>query len=98
MNFIGKYCLVCGQNSGIYVGEVAEHNGEKMLLKNARRIYCWSGAATVVQIAAEGVKNPGKTKFTMRVGEIGLFDVVSVMPCTEKAQKAIEELNEWKIK
>ncbi len=98
MNFEGKYCLVCGQNSGIYVGEVAKHNGAEMLLKNARRIYCWSGAATVVQIAAEGVKNPGKTKFTMRVGEIGLFDVVSVMPCTEKAQKAIEELNEWKIK
>lgn len=98
MNFEGKYCLVCGQNSGIYVGEVAKHNGAEMLLKNARRIYYWSGAATVMQIAVEGVKNPENTKFTICVGEIGLFDVISVMPCTEKAQKAIEELKEWKIK
>lgn len=98
MNFVGKYCLVCGQNSGIYVGTVSEHNGTEMLLKNARRIYYWSGAATIFQIAAEGVKRPETTKFTMCVDKIGLFDVISVIPVTEKAQKLIEELKEWKIK
>lgn len=65
-------------------------------LHNARRIWYWDGAATLSQLAKEGTKNPESCKFTVYVDSITILDAVEIIPCTDKAIKSIEGVEEWK--
>ncbi len=96
MNFIGKYCVIRTKDAGVFAGTVTEHNGQEVLLKDARRLWYWDGACSISQIAAEGVKKPGNCKFAMPVDELGLLGVIEIIPATEKAREIIEGVEIWK--
>lgn len=82
--------------AGVFAGTVAERNGQEVLLKNARRIWYWDGAATLSQLATEGTKKPKTCKFPAAVSEVILFEVVEIIPITNKAKVSIESVPEWK--
>lgn len=92
-----KKVLVRGDRSGISYGELKSRNGQEVELLNCRRIRYWDGAASIFQMAAEGVKKPQNCKFTMYVESIEILDVIEVIPCTEQAIKSIESVAVWKI-
>ena len=92
-----KKVIVRGDRSGVFFGELAERNGSEVKMENCRRLWYWSGAASISQLAAEGVKNPQGCKFTMPVSEMEIIDAIEVIPCTEDAIKSIEGVKEWKI-
>ena len=96
MNFIGKYCVIRTKDAGVFAGTVTEHNGQEVLLKDARRLWYWDGACSISQIAAARVKNPGNCKFAMPVDELGLLGVIEIIPATEKAREIIEGVEIWK--
>lgn len=93
---IGKYCIVRGSEFGVFAGTVGAVDGDKALLKNARRLWYWDGAASLSQMAAEGVKRPENCKFTMPVESVLLFGVIEIIPATEAAQENIAEVPEWR--
>lgn len=93
---IGKYCIVRGENFGVFAGTVEQVEGNKVLLRDARRIWYWEGAASLSQLATEGVKAPGSCKFAVRVESIVLLGVIEIIPATEEARVCIEEVPEWK--
>ena len=93
---IGKYVVVRCDKSGIYAGVLKEVNDHEVTLTDCRNLWYWEGAASVLQIAKEGVKNPDSCKFTVAVDEIHLLDAISIIPCTEKAEKIIRNVAEWK--
>lgn len=93
---IGKYCIVRGRDFGVFAGTVEAVDGNRVLLKGARRLWYWDGAASLSQLAAEGVKNPSGCKFTVTVESVLLLDVIEIIPATEQAKAIINEVRVWK--
>lgn len=88
--------IVRGDRSGVFYGEIEERNGREVKMRNARCLWYWDGAATLLQLAAGGATNPGGCKFTMTVDSLEVLDAIELIPCTDKAIKSIEGVEEWK--
>lgn len=93
----GKKYIIRGDRSGVFYGEIAARDGQEVMIRNCRRLWFWSGAASLSQMAAEGVKNPQDCKFTVTVAELTVLDAIELIPCTETACKSIDGVREWKI-
>lgn len=92
-----RYYIIRADRAGVFAGNINERNGSEVTLTNARRLWYWSGAATLSQMAMEGVKRPEECKFTMPVNEITILGVIEIIPCTSEAEKSIKEVEEWKV-
>lgn len=93
---MSKY-IVRGDRSGVFYGDITNRDGREVTISNVRRLWYWDGAASLSQLAAEGVKKPGNCKFTMAVSSITILDAIELLPCTEEAEKSIEGVKEWKM-
>ena len=93
---IGKKVIIRGSRSGVEFGKLVDQNGSEVTLENARRIWYWSGAASLSQLAKDGTSNPNDCKFTVTVDSITILDAIEIIPCTDKAIKSIEEVSTWK--
>jgi hypothetical protein len=91
-----NYVIVRTRSAGVFAGEVVERNGMEIELKNARRLYYWDGAATLSQLAMEGVKCPANCKFPCEVAYITLTEAIEIIPVAQPAQKIIREVPVWK--
>ena len=91
-----NYVIVRGDHSGVFFGELKERSGQEVELRNARKLWFWSGAAAVEQIAKDGVKNPSGCKFTVSVDSMIITDAIQVIPCTKSAAENIMAVKEWK--
>lgn len=89
------YKIVRGENSGVFAGFVKERNGREVRLFNARRLWYWDGAASLSQLAEDGVSKPQNCKFPTAVSEILILDAIEVLSVTEKAKKTIDEVKIW---
>lgn len=88
--------IIRGDRSGVFYGEIRERNGSEVVIGNARCLWFWSGAASLVQLAKDGVSNPEACKFTVTVPEIIVLDAIEIIPCSETAIRSIEGVREWK--
>ena len=95
--FTGKKVIVRGDRSGVFFGTLEEKDGREVRLKECRRIWYWSGAASISQLATDGVANPENCKFTVVVDDIAILDAIEIIPCTEKAVANIEGVQTWMI-
>ena len=93
---IGKYVIVRGDNSGVFAGTLAVRDGREVKLTDCRRIWRWSGAASISQLAIDGTSDPGNCKFPAPVAEITILDAIEIIPCTEEAEASIKAVREWK--
>lgn len=93
--YIGKKCIVRCDRSGVFFGTLEEMEGQLARISNVRNIWWWEGAASVMQLAKEGTKQPQDCKFTVTVSEIVVTDVIQVIPCTEEAITNIEAVKPW---
>lgn len=82
--------------AGVFFAGIKERNGSEAELINARRLWYWSGANSLSQLAIEGVKNPKNCKFTMIVPQMTVLGVIEIIPCTEEAIKNIQSVSVWK--
>lgn len=94
---IDKKVIIRGDRSGVFFGTLKEKNGTEVKLADCRRLWFWDGAASISQIALEGVKKPDSCKFTVTVPEIVITDAIEIIPCTEEAVKSVEGVKEWKM-
>lgn len=90
-----KYIVRCDR-AGVFYGEIEGRDGKEIKMRNARCIWYWDGAATLLQLAAEGTTNPNNCKFTMTVDSLVVLDAIEIIPCTDRAIKSIEGVKEWK--
>ena len=93
---IGKYCIIRGKEFGVFAGTVEAVDGDRVLLKNARRLWYWDGAASLSQLASEGTTAPHNCKFTVTVESVLLLSVIEIIPATDQAKRSIEGVREWK--
>lgn len=92
-----RYYIIRADRAGVFAGNIKERNGSEVTLTNARRLWYWSGAASLSQMAMEGVKRPNECKFTVAVNEITILGVIEIIPCSSAAKKSIKEVEEWKV-
>jgi len=90
------YVIVRGDRPGVFAGYLKSRDGKEAELSNARRMWYWSGAASISQLAMEGVKNPDECKFPIEVTKLFLTDVIEVIPATEEAMESIRGVTIWK--
>jgi hypothetical protein len=94
-NQIGKKVIVRADRAGVFYGTLSQKDGDEVQLKNARKLYYWTGANAVEEIAKIGVSDSGN-QITVEVEEITVMQVIQILTCTEKAITNIENVEEWK--
>ena len=90
-----KYYIVRTYSAGVFAGYIKERNGREVEMTDARRLWYWSGASSLSQLAMEGVKNPNECKFPCEVTSVLLLEVVEILECTEAARKSIAAVPVW---
>lgn len=99
MNYpINKKVIVRTNRAGVFFGTLAEYDATNRTaeLRNTRRLWYWDGAASLSQLAVEGVKKPDNCKFTITVPQMQVMEVIEIIPCTESAINNIESIASWK--
>ena len=90
-----KYVMVRTYSAGVFAGHLESRNGREVVLRNARRIWKWSGAASLSQLATDGTSNPSECKFPCEVDRVELLEVIEIIDITEKARKSINSVPVW---
>lgn len=93
-----KYVVVRTVNAGVFAGYLKEEIGESVVLKNARRLWYWSGACSLSQLAMEGTKKASDCKFPCEVETIKLNQVIEIIDATEEARLSIKNVPVWEQK
>ena len=89
------YKIVRTQNAGVFAGYLITKEKRDVVLIVARRLWRWSGAASLSQLSVDGVKHPEDCKFPAPVLRVHLFEVIEILDVTPEAQKSIEEVTIW---
>ena len=90
------YVIVRTYSAGVHAGYLKKRDGKECELIKSRRIWYWDGAASLSQLAMEGVSKPDSCKFPCEVSTLILTEAIEIIPCTEKAQKSIQGVKIWK--
>lgn len=85
-----------GDRSGVFFGTLLERNGQEVKIGKCRRLWYWSGACSLSEIALIGTTDPNNCKFSVTVEELTILDCIEIIKCTEKANEVIEGVKEWK--
>jgi hypothetical protein len=77
-----KLVVVRTYSAGVHVGEFVSRNGQEISLTNARRIWSWSGALSLHEVASRGISGG---KVSVAVSDILLTQAIEVIGATPKA-------------
>ncbi len=90
-----KYVIVRTYSAGVFAGYLQERNGREVILRNARRLWRWEGAASLSQLAMEGTKKPFECKFPCEVDQVELLEPIEILDVTKEARISIESVPVW---
>ena len=101
-NVDGKpYVMIRSDRSGVHFGYLSVKcdsiNSWNVTLLNSRRVFYWSGAASITQLANEGTKKPNDCKITMATPSIEIAGVIEIIPITKEAEANLKGVKEWKM-
>lgn len=91
------YKIVRTYSAGVFAGYIDSRIGREVIMKNARRIHQWAGAASLSQLAMEGTKNPEECRFPCEVDKVELLEVIEILDCTDEARISIQGVKIWKM-
>jgi len=91
-----KYVIVRTFSAGVFAGELESRNGQEVVLLNARRLWYWTGAASLSQLAVDGTSSPQTCKVPVEVPRIELLQAIEIIDVTKTAEKSIKGIPIWK--
>lgn len=95
---IGKKVLIRSYASGVHFGtlesETFTPSGKVVTLSDSRRIHYWEGAASLSQVAIDGIKS-GRVAMTLPTIEV--VNVIETIPLLPDAISNLEKQDVWKI-
>lgn len=92
---MSNYKVVRTMYAGAFFGIVTKREGSEVIMTNVRQLCYWSGAASLCQVAMEGVKNPEQCRFPCEVDNVLLLGVVEILDCTDAAEKNLRAVPVW---
>lgn len=90
------YKIVRTYSAGVFFGEIVSREGKEVVMKNARRIWYWEGAASLSQLAQSGTSKPDKCKFPEPVDKVLLTEAIEILDVTPQAARIIQSVPIWK--
>jgi hypothetical protein len=93
-----KYVIVRTYSAGVFAGYLEKRTGKEAIIRKARKLWYWDGAATLAELAVEGVSKPATCKFPCEVDKIEVTEVIEILDCTKKAQDSINAVPIWTMK
>lgn len=92
-----QYYIIRCKDAGVFFGHIKARNGSEAELTDVRRLWYWDGAASLSQMAMEGVSKPKTCKFSVTVPSMTVLGVIELIPCAELAAKSILEVATWRV-
>ena len=92
----GKYVIVRTYSAGVFAGNLVSRKGQEVVLSNARRLWYWTGAASLSQLANSGSSSPSTCKFPAPVTRVELLQAIEILDVTTEAEKNIKAVPEWR--
>lgn len=90
------YVIIRTYSAGVFAGYLVSRKDKEVELRNARRLWAWYGAASLSQLAMEGVSKPNDCKFPCEVDKIVLTEAIEIINCSEEARLSIKNVPVWK--
>ncbi len=90
-----RYVICRTHSAGVFAGYLDSRNGREAVMSKARRLWYWDGAASLSQLAMEGVKKPNDCKFPCEVDRVELLEVIEILDVTEAARASIAAVPVW---
>jgi len=91
------FVMVRTESAGVHCGYMKSRNESEVVLLESIRIWSWSGAASLSQLAMEGTKNPETCKFAMPIKtSLILLNSIEIIEITEEAKISIQNVKSWK--
>ena len=87
--------LIRTYSAGVHFGTLDSRDGKEVVLSNARRLYQWSGACSLSQVAMDGV-DLANSKISVIVPKITLTEAIEIIPMSETAARTMMEAKSWK--
>lgn len=94
---MSKYVIVRTYSAGVFAGELESRTGQEVVLRNARRLWYWAGAASLSQLATSGTSRPNDCKFPVAVDRVELLQAIEILDVTTDARKSIEAVPAWSV-
>jgi len=88
---IGDFVLIRTYSAGVHFGTMIEKDGKEVTLQNAKRLWSWTGALSLSEIASKGIdiKN---SKISVAVEEIIITEAIEIIKVS--AVSNLNQLNE----
>lgn len=90
-----KYVIVRTYSAGVFAGLLESRKGQEVVLRQARRIWHWEGAASLSELAQRGTSMPTKCKFPCEVDRIEVLQVIEILDVTPEARASIAAVPVW---
>lgn len=91
-----KHYVMVRSTAGVFVGELQSYQNAEATLTNVRRLWYWTGAASLSQLAQEGTSKPKDCKFPCEVDRIIIPNVMEMLDVTPAAKKTIDAVPVWR--
>jgi hypothetical protein len=94
---VGKYVITRGYRSGVHCGEYGGDAGGWITLRASRRIWYWSGAASLSELAVYGCRGKD-SKIGVELAEIRIqtADVSEILVCQPAGESWLREVPSWR--
>lgn len=96
-----KAVLIRSKYAGVHFGYLEKEEqvpaGKTVVLSSTRRVFYWDGAASLSQMALEGVSKPQNCKFSVMLDSNEIAEVIETLPLTEKALDNLYKVSVWKM-
>ena len=97
----GIYVIARCNNAGVHAGYIVSTNVNHTVLRDSRRIWYWSGAASLSEIAVYGL-NPAKSSGSRIAAKVPLLrlrdsDICELIVCLPAGRKSVEDMPVWRV-
>lgn len=92
---IDKTCIIRTYSAGVFWGVLDTHDAATgtATLRDSRRIWAWTGATELTQVANHGVGEGSRVSETARRRLVA--EVIEIIPTTEEANQSIGGQPDW---
>ena len=90
-----EFVIVRTYSAGVFYARIESRKKREAVLRDARRIYYWHGAASLSELAVRGTSKPHSCKFPAKVDRIVVTEVIEILSTTPEARASIEAVPVW---
>jgi len=93
---MSEYKVIRTYSAGVFYAKVESRKGREAVLLDSKRIHYWDGAASLSQLAMQGVSKPENCRIPCAMKRHEVTEVIEVIDMTVKAKLSLDGVAVWK--